>query len=83
MDIHVIQKIRRLCQTDPQFRCALQDDPMTALTRWELGGSETTEAMADSLRVLLSCSSEEILTSILEEDLPVWHGVPPELVVSG
>lgn len=78
MDVQVVQKVRQLYRTDPQFRRALQDDPLTALARWGLAGSETAETLADSLRALLSRSPEEILTAILQEDPPVWEGVPPE-----
>jgi len=82
MNVQTIQKMRWLCRTDPQFRRALQDDPPAALARWGLAGSETAEALAGSLRALLSRSPEEILTAILQEDPPVWEGVPPEPTVA-
>ena len=83
MDVQAIQKMRRLYRSDPQFRRALQDDPVAALTRWGLAGSETARALAGPLRALLSRSPEEILTAVLRIDPPVWDGVPPEPIASG
>jgi hypothetical protein len=82
VDVQGMKRMRRLYQSDPQFRQALRDDPAAALVRWDLASSETARDLAGTLRRLLDLSSEGILAAVLEVRLPDWHGMPPEAAVS-
>jgi hypothetical protein len=82
VDLQGMKTMRHLYQADPQFRRALQDDPAAALVRWDLASSEAARALAGTLRGLLDLSSEGILASVLEVDLPDWFGTAPEAIVS-
>jgi len=68
MKLKALRSLRRRIAADARFREALQADSASMLTDRGLGGSKV-------LCALLNQPSDQIVSSILEQEPPEWQGV--------
>ena len=76
MEFKTLQKISHLYQTDSQFRASLQNNPVKALTLWQIEDEEGAQALADGNKWLFY--SPEALCAAVVRGVPLnWDGPIP------
>jgi hypothetical protein len=76
MELTTFWQIRRLYQSDPHFRQAVQENSAIALLRWRLNASGVPLTVLDQLQPWLVRSPGEVLQAILKEQASEWEGMP-------